>query len=184
MTSSDATRLDPGVLAELATRGGRVIQGSPGEAGAGGEAGEAARVALACSRFNGGITTRLLSGALDALDHYGVPAQSVTIAWVPGAFELPLVASRLARSGEHDAVVCLGAVIRGDTAHFEYVAGRCASGISRVALDTGVPVIFGVLTTEDVDQALARSTGGESNKGYEAAAGALEMVDLLRRMGE
>jgi 6,7-dimethyl-8-ribityllumazine synthase len=108
----------------------------------------------------------------------------VPVVWVPGAFEIPLAAKRLAESGEHDAVVCLGAVIRGDTPHFEYVAGECAAGISRVALDTGVPISFGVLTTEDLDQALARAGGAEGNKGAEAAATAVEMVDLLRQLGK
>jgi 6,7-dimethyl-8-ribityllumazine synthase len=109
----------------------------------------------------------------------GASTASVTVAWVPGAFELPLVAARLASAGRADAVVALGAVIRGETAHFDYVAGPCAYGLQRVAVETGVPVVFGVLTTEDVDQALARSGEGPDNKGYEALATALEMVDLL-----
>jgi 6,7-dimethyl-8-ribityllumazine synthase len=106
------------------------------------------------------------------------------VVWVPGAFEIPLVAKRLAESGERDAVICVGAVIRGDTPHFDYVAGECAAGISRVALDSGIPVAFGVLTTDDRDQAFARAGGVEGNKGAEAAATAVEMVDLLRQLGK
>ena len=106
----------------------------------------------------------------------------VPVYWVPGAFEIPLVAQRLAASGTCDAVICLGAVIRGDTPHFDYVAGECAAGIARVALDTGVPVVFGVLTTDDLEQALARCGGPVGNKGAESAATAVEMVDLLRKI--
>jgi 6,7-dimethyl-8-ribityllumazine synthase len=102
--------------------------------------------------------------------------------WVPGAYEIPLVAKRLAASGELDAVVCLGAVIRGGTPHFDFVAGQCAAGVTRAALDTGVPVVFGVLTTDDVAQAMDRAGGPEGNKGYEAAVTAIEMVDLLRQL--
>jgi 6,7-dimethyl-8-ribityllumazine synthase len=106
----------------------------------------------------------------------------VPVHWVPGAFEIPLVAQRLAMSGVCDAVICLGAVIRGDTPHFDYVAGECAAGIMRVSLDTGVPIVFGVLTTDDLDQALARCGGAVGNKGEESAATAVEMVDLLRKI--
>jgi len=104
------------------------------------------------------------------------------VAWVPGAFELPLVAARLAASGEVDAVVCLGAVIRGATAHFDFVAGQCAAGVMRAQLDTGIPVIFGVLTTDTVDQALDRAGGKSGNKGFDSAAAAIEMADLLRQL--
>ena len=140
------------------------------------------RVALACGRFNDLITERLLAGALDALRRHGVDEQSITIAWAPGAFELPLVAQRFAASGDVDAVICLGAVIRGDTAHFDHVAGQCAAGIQRVQLDTGVPVAFGVLTTDNIDQALERAGAKAGNKGFEAAVTAIEMADLLRQM--
>ena len=140
------------------------------------------RVALVCGRFNDLITERLRSGALDGLRSHGVDDASIVETWVPGAFEIPLTAQRLASSGEIDAVICLGAVIRGGTGHYEFVAGECASGIARVQLDTGIPVIFGVLTTENVEQALERSAPGAANKGLEAAATALEMVDLLRQM--
>ena len=137
------------------------------------------RVAIAVARFNQDITEQLLEGAQRALEKYG--ARDVLVAWVPGAFELPLVAHRLA-SGGFDAVVCLGAVIRGETAHFEYVAGECASGITRASLDTGKPVIFGVLTVDTREQARDRLGGKEGHKGEEAAATAVEMVSLLRRL--
>ena len=144
--------------------------------------GEGVRVAIACGRFNDLITERLLSGARDGLLRHGVDEASITEAWVPGAFELPLAASRLASSGEYDAVICLGAVIRGATGHYEHVAGQCAAGIARVALDTGLPVVFGVLTTETIEQALERAGTKAGNKGYESAETALEMVDLLRQL--
>jgi 6,7-dimethyl-8-ribityllumazine synthase len=142
------------------------------------------RLAIVAGRFNGDVTKLLLDGALHELADRGLEPDAVPVIWVPGAFEIPLLAKRLAKSGERDAVICLGAVIRGDTPHFDFVAGECASGISRVALDTGVPVAFGVLTTDDLDQALARAGGAEGNKGAEAAATAVEMVDLLRQLGK
>jgi 6,7-dimethyl-8-ribityllumazine synthase len=144
--------------------------------------GDGIRVAIVCGRFNDLITERLLAGARDGLLRHGVDEASITEAWVPGAFELPLAASRLASSGEHDAVICLGAVIRGATGHYEHVAGQCAAGIARVALDTGVPVVFGVLTTDTIEQALERAGTKAGNKGYESAETALEMVDLLRQL--
>jgi 6,7-dimethyl-8-ribityllumazine synthase len=142
------------------------------------------RLAIVASRFNDDVTKLLVEGARDELGQHGLDPDSVPVVWVPGAFEIPLTAKRLAESGELDAVICLGAVIRGDTPHFDYVAGECASGISRVALDTGVPIAFGVLTTDDLDQALARAGGSEGNKGAESAATAVEMVDLLRQLGK
>ncbi|HLX88800.1 MAG TPA: 6,7-dimethyl-8-ribityllumazine synthase [Acidimicrobiales bacterium] len=180
MTSSDDTALSPGALEGIAARVGRSSAGRP-EDGAS-AVGGGARIAMVCAKFNGGITERLLHGALEALAECGLPSANVEVAWVPGAFELPVTASRLAASGRIDAVIALGAVIRGDTAHFEYVAGPCATGLAQVALETGVPVVFGVLTTEDVAQALARSEKGADNKGWEAACTALEMVDLLGRL--
>jgi 6,7-dimethyl-8-ribityllumazine synthase len=144
--------------------------------------GDGLRVAVACGRFNGLITERLLAGARDGLVRHGVDESSITVAWAPGAFELPLVAARLAESGEYDAVIALGAVIRGATGHYEHVAGQCAAGLARVALDTGVPVVFGVLTTETVDQAIERAGTKAGNKGYEAAETAVEMADLLRQL--
>jgi 6,7-dimethyl-8-ribityllumazine synthase len=142
------------------------------------------RLAVVAARFNGDVTKLLLDGALCELADRGLEPDSVQVAWVPGAFEIPLAAKRLAESGELDAVICVGAVIRGDTPHFDYVAGECAAGVSTVGLDTGIPVAFGVLTTDDLDQALARAGGAEGNKGAEAAATAVEMVDLLRKLGK
>jgi len=144
--------------------------------------GDGVRVAVVCSRFNDLITERLLAGALDGLRRHGVDDASITVAWVPGAFELPLAAARLASSGGYDAVVCVGAVIRGATGHYEQVAGQCAAGLQRAQMDTGVPVIFGVLTTDTIEQALERAGSKAGNKGFEAAAAALEMADLLRQL--
>lgn len=138
------------------------------------------RFGLVVARFNAELTERLLEGALRTLAAHGAPERNVTVVRVPGAFELPLVAQRLA--GSVDVVVCLGAVVRGDTPHFEYVAGECAAGLMRVSLDTGVPVVFGVLTTDDRAQAEARVGGAEGHKGEEAAATAIEMAQLLRRL--
>jgi 6,7-dimethyl-8-ribityllumazine synthase len=138
------------------------------------------RIAVVAGRFNDHVTTPLLDGALTTLGNAGLT--DVPVYWVPGAFEIPLVAQRLAGSGTLDAVICLGAVIRGDTPHFDYVAGECAAGVARVSLDTGVPVVFGVLTTDDLEQALARCGGQVGNKGAESAATAVEMVDLLRKI--
>ncbi|MGH9063223.1 MAG: 6,7-dimethyl-8-ribityllumazine synthase [Acidimicrobiales bacterium] len=144
--------------------------------------GDGLRVGIACSRFNRLITDPLLQGAVDALLRHGVDRASVTVVWAPGAFELPLVAERLASSGEVDAVICLGAVIRGATGHYEHVAQQCAAGIQRAQLDTGVPVVFGVLTTDTVDQAIERAGTKAGNKGADAAAAAIEMADLLRQL--
>ena len=138
------------------------------------------RIGLACAEFNGGITVRLLEGALAALADAGTDRRDVTVAWAPGAFELPLVARAFAHAGKVDAVLCLGAVIRGDTGHYDFVAGQCAAGIQQVQLATGVPVVFGVLTTDSLDQALVRSLPDETNKGREAALTAVAMVRLLR----
>jgi 6,7-dimethyl-8-ribityllumazine synthase len=137
------------------------------------------RFAVAASRFNGIVTSKLVEGATSAFRRHGIPEEDVEVAWAPGAFELPLVAQRLARSGQFDAVVCLGAVIRGETAHFDHVAGECARGIQRVALDTGVPCIFGVLATDTLEQAMDRAGGKHGNKGWEAATAAIEMASLL-----
>jgi 6,7-dimethyl-8-ribityllumazine synthase len=142
-------------------------------------AGDGRRVAIVAGRFNEVVTTRLVEGAVDGLHHQGVAPDDVDVAWVPGAFEIPLVAQRLARSGDYDAVVCLGAVIRGDTAHFELVAGEAARGIGEVARLTGVPVIFEVLATDDLEQARARAGGAHGNKGWQAAQAALTMASLM-----
>ena len=136
------------------------------------------RFAIVAARFNHEVTEPLAAGAEKTLRDRG--AADVHVAWVPGAFELPLVAKRFAQSGAIDAVVCIGAVIRGETAHFEYVAGECAAGVTRASLDTGVPIAFGVLTVEDRKQAFDRVGGSEGHKGEEAALTAIEMVSLLR----
>lgn len=138
------------------------------------------RVACIVARFNGFVTGKLLEGAVDALRKLEVPDGDVTVAWVPGAFEIPTAARWAATSGKFDAVICIGAVIRGETAHFEYVAGGAAEGITRVALDTGVPCIFGVLTVDTVDQAMERAGGREGHKGEEAARAAVEMANLRK----
>lgn len=138
-------------------------------------------LAVVAGRFNEHITSRLVDGASKTLAARGV-TDTVRVYWVPGAFEIPLVAKRLAASGTVDAIICLGAVVRGETAHFEYVAGPCASGVAAAALDTGIPIVFGVLTTDDEEQALDRAGGREGNKGSEAALTAIEMVHLLRSL--
>lgn len=141
--------------------------------------GQGLRVAIVAARFNEAVSQRLLDGAVDCLRRQGVADEDISIARVPGAFEIPLAAQRLAQSGEIDAVVCVGAVIRGATPHFEYVADQAASGVTAAALATGVPITFGVLTTDDRDQADERAGGKLGNKGFEAAQAALEMANLL-----
>jgi 6,7-dimethyl-8-ribityllumazine synthase len=144
--------------------------------------GSGLRVAIVASRFNESIVVRLVDGALDGLRRHGVDPESIDVAWAPGAFELPLVAARLASSGGYDAVITLGAVIRGATSHYDLVAGQCAAGVQRAQLDTGVPVIFGVLTTDTIEQAVERSGTKAGNKGFEAAGAAIEMANLLARL--
>ena len=173
MTSSDDTQVDPAVEARLRERVGSQLVASL--------EGRGVRVGIACGRFNGAITTRLLEGALDALGEHGVDRNDIVVAWAPGAFELPLVARGFALGEQVDAVITLGAVIRGDTGHYDLVAGECARGVQDVQLATGVPVVFGVLTTNTVEQALERSRPDQSNKGRESAETALEMVNLLRQ---
>lgn len=172
MTSSDETVFDTTVAEGLRGRVGTWL-----ELGA---AGPGRRVAIVAARFNGGITLRLLEGALGALDGAGVAREGVTVAWAPGAFELPFAAKALIQTGGTDAVIALGAVIRGETGHYDFVAGQCAQGLQAVQLETGVPVVFGVLTTDTVAQALVRSRDDDANKGREAALTALEMVALVR----
>jgi len=140
------------------------------------------RIALVASRFNAGVVDRLVQGAVDALVAHGADPASLELVRVPGAFDLPPVVRRIAQSGRFDAVVALGAVIRGETSHYDYVAGECAAGLARVADETGVPVAFGVLTTEDEEQALARAGGREGNKGADAALAAVELATLLRKL--
>lgn len=140
------------------------------------------RVGIVAARFNEFITAKLLSGAMDALLRHDVREENIHVAWVPGAFEIPLIASKMAKSGKYDAVICLGAVIRGSTSHYDYVCSEVSKGIASVALETGVPVMFGVLTTENIEQAIERAGTKAGNKGYDCAMGAIEMVNLIRLM--
>lgn len=142
------------------------------------------RFGVVASRFNEFVVRALVDGALDAIKRHGGDPGSTDVVWVPGAFEIPLAAKRMVLSGRYDAVVCLGAVIRGATAHFDYVAGNAASGISAVALETNMPVIFGVLTTETIEQAIERAGTKAGNHGFGAAVAAIEMADLMPRLGE
>ena len=142
-----------------------------------------ARFAIVVSRFNEFITERLMEGALDALERHGADMSAVTVAWCPGAFESPLVIKKLAQSGKYDAVICLGAVIRGATTHFDFVAGQAASGAMSASLETGIPVLFGVLTTDTIEQAIERAGTKAGNKGAEAATAAIEMVNVLKACG-
>jgi 6,7-dimethyl-8-ribityllumazine synthase len=148
----------------------------------GDDLGRGRRFAIVAARFNEVITAKLLTGAIDCLSSRDVDGDDLDVAWVPGAFELPLVARALARGGVYDAVICLGAVIRGETPHFDLVAGQAAEGIRRVAEDTGVPVIFGVLTTDTLEQAVERAGGAHGNKGWDAAMAAIEMASLLDQL--
>ncbi|WP_064091290.1 6,7-dimethyl-8-ribityllumazine synthase [Rossellomorea aquimaris] len=138
------------------------------------------RVAIVVSRFNEFITSKLLGGAEDALRRHGVEEENVSITWVPGAFEIPMIAKKLARSGKYDAVITLGTVIRGATAHFEYVSGEVAKGVANLGLQEDIPVIFGVLTTDTIEQAIERAGTKAGNKGWEAAVSAIEMANLIR----
>lgn len=140
---------------------------------------EGFRFGIIAARFNEFITSKLVSGANDALVRHGADEKKITLAWVPGAFEIPLVAKRMAESGEYDAVICLGTVIRGSTPHFDYVASEVSKGVAHVGLDTSVPTIFGVLTTENIEQAIERAGTKAGNKGFDAAMAAIEMVNLL-----
>jgi len=140
------------------------------------------KFAIVGARFNAFITEKLIAGAEDTLVRHGVPEENLTLAWVPGAFEMPLAVKKLAESGKYDAVIALGCVIRGATPHFDYVAGEAAKGIGHVMLDTGVPVLFGVLTTENIEQAIERAGTKAGNKGADAAMAALEMVSLMEKL--
>ena len=137
---------------------------------------------IVASRFNDFVVKALLEGAIEAIRRHGGDAGAVDVVWVPGSYEIPVVARELALSGRYDAIVCLGAVIRGATAHFDYVAGGVSGGISNVALETGVPVIFGVITTETIEQAIERAGTKMGNKGFEAAVSAMEMADLMSKL--
>jgi len=140
------------------------------------------KLVIVAAEFNHFIVQQLVDGALDALLRHGVAEANITVAWVPGAFELPLAADVYAAEGQHDAIIALGAVIRGGTPHFDYVAGECSRGIAQVGLKHGLPAIFGVLTTDNVDQALERAGSGSGNKGFDTAIAALQMISLLDRV--
>lgn len=146
--------------------------------------GEGLRFGIVVSRFNEFITNKLLGGAMDGLVRHGVLEENVDVAWVPGSFEIPIVAKRLAQSGRYDAVLCLGAVIRGSTPHFDYIAAEVSKGIAHVSLDTGVPCVFGVLTTDTIEQAIERAGTKLPNRGAEAAMSAIEMANLLKKLPE
>jgi 6,7-dimethyl-8-ribityllumazine synthase len=139
--------------------------------------------ALVVARFNDFVTSKLLEGAVDTLARLGVSEADITVAWVPGALEIPVAAAAMAKSGNYAAVICLGTVIKGETPHFDFVAGQCAAGIAAAARDTGVPVIMGVLTTATMEQAINRAGGKMGNKGADAAEAAVEMADLLGQLG-
>ena len=140
------------------------------------------RVGIVAARFNEFITSKLLSGAMDGLIRHDVQEEDIHVAWVPGAFEIPLIASKMAKSGKYDAVICLGAVIRGSTSHYDYVCNEVSKGIAAVGLDSGIPVLFGVLTTENIEQAIERAGTKAGNKGYDCALSAIEMVNLIREI--
>ncbi len=140
------------------------------------------KVALVASRFNEFIVSKLISGAVDGLKRHNVCDDDITLAWVPGAFEIPLIASKLAKSGKYDAVICLGAVIRGATSHYDYVCNEVSKGVAHVSLETGIPVLFGVLTTDTIEQAIERAGTKAGNKGYDCALSAIEMINLSKEI--
>lgn len=146
--------------------------------------GQGLKFGLVLGRFNEFITNKLLSGALDALNRHGVTEQDIEVAWVPGAFEIPLVAGKMAKMAKYDAIICLGAVIRGATPHFDYVAAEVAKGVAKVSLDSGVPTAFGVITAETIEQAIERAGTKAGNKGWDAAVTAIEMANLLKNMND
>jgi len=143
---------------------------------------EKIRIGIVATRFNEFITSKLLDGALDCLKRHDISEKEIELVWVPGAFEIPLVASKMAKSNKYDAIICLGAVIRGSTTHYDYVCSEVSKGIAGVSLDSGIPVMFGVLTTESIEQAIERAGTKAGNKGYDCAMGAIEMVNLLREI--
>lgn len=144
------------------------------------QTGEDIRIGIVVSRFNEFITSKLLGGALDALKRHNVSTETIDVAWVPGAFEIPLIAQTMVKTGKYDAVIALGAVIRGSTSHYDYVCSEVSKGISNVSLNADIPVMFGVLTTENLEQAIERAGSKAGNKGSECAVGAIEMVNLIR----
>ena len=141
---------------------------------------EGLRIGIVAARFNEFITNKLVSGAIDALTRHGASEENMTMAWVPGAFEIPLAAQKMANSGKFDAVICLGAVIRGSTPHFDYVSNEVTKGVAHVGLQTGVPTVFGVLTTDTIEQAIERAGTKAGNKGFDAAMTSIEMANLLK----
>ena len=143
---------------------------------------EGIKVGIVASRFNEFITSKLLSGAMDGLVRHDVREEDVDVAWVPGAFEIPLIAQKMAQSGKYDAVICLGAVIRGATSHYDYVCNEVSKGIAQVSLATGVPVMFGVVTTDTIEQAIERAGTKAGNKGFDCATSAIEMVNLIKKI--
>ena len=140
------------------------------------------KVGIVASRFNEIIVNKLIGGAVDGLVRHGVEEQNITAAWVPGAFEIPSVASKMAKSGNYDAIICVGAVIRGETSHYDYVCNEVSKGIAQTSLATGVPVLFGIVTTENIEQAIARAGSKGGNKGYDCALSAIEMVNVLKQI--
>lgn len=140
------------------------------------------KIGIVAARFNEFITAKLLNGAMDGLVRHDVAEEDIHVAWVPGAFEIPLIASKMAKSGKYDAVICLGAVIRGSTSHYDFVCNEVSKGIAAVSLETDVPVMFGVLTTENIEQAIERAGTKAGNKGYDCAVSAIEMVNLIREL--
>lgn len=140
------------------------------------------KIGIVAARFNEFIVSRLIGGALDGLKRHDVPEEQIDLAWVPGAFEIPVIAEKMAASGKYDAVICLGAVIRGATSHYDYVCNEVSKGVASVSLETGVPVMFGVVTTENIEQAIERAGTKAGNKGYDCAMGALEMIDLIKQL--
>lgn len=140
------------------------------------------RVGIIVGRFNEFIGSKLLSGAMDGLLRHDVKEEDIEVAWVPGAFEIPLIASKMANSGKYDAVICLGAVIRGATTHYDYVCSEVSKGIANVSLSSDIPVMFGILTTENIEQAIERAGTKSGNKGYDCAVGAIEMVNLIKQI--
>ncbi len=141
------------------------------------------KIGIVAARFNEFITSKLLGGAVDALNRHEIPEENIEVAWVPGAFEIPLIASKMAKSGRYDAVICLGAVIRGSTSHYDYVCSEVSKGIASVSLASDVPIMFGVLTTDTIEQAIERAGTKAGNKGFDCAVGAIEMVNLIRELG-
>lgn len=140
------------------------------------------KIGIVAARFNEFITSKLLGGAMDALTRHDVKESDIEVAWVPGAFEIPLIASKMSKSGKYDAVICLGAVIRGSTTHYDYVCSEVSKGVASVSLNSDIPVMFGVLTTENIEQAIERSGAKAGNKGYDCGVGAIEMVNLIREI--